>query len=87
MQKIIVMINAIQHFLHSDHKAEILFAIITSTSVSSGISYVGADNHMDALYSELIIRDINTVIVGLATGLLTFYVTNKLKKKYQNPEK
>lgn len=87
MQKIILMINAIQHFLHSDHKAEIFFAIITSTSVSSGITYVASDNRMNELYSELIIRDINTVIVGLVTGLLTFYVTNKLKKKYQNPEK
>ncbi len=87
MQKIIFMINAIQHFLHSDHKAEIFFAIVTSTGVSSGISYVQSDDRLNRLYSELIIRDINTVIVGLATGILTFYITNKLKKKYQNPDK
>lgn len=89
MHKLMNIISSIQHFLHSDSKSEILY------SVGSAIGVAGIKAHIDGtpvtqegampLYHELMIRDVNTIIVGLFTGILVFFATMWLRKFY--PEK
>lgn len=90
MQFIMSIISTVQHFIHSDTKAEIVYSIVTGASVA------GIKAHIDGtpvipkeviqqslpLYHELMIRDVNTILIGLFTGILTFFVTMWLRKFY-----
>lgn len=87
------IVSSFQHFIHSDTKAEVLY------SVGSAIGVAGLKAHIDGtpvvpkevatqampLYHELMIRDVNSIIVGLFTGILVFFVTMWMRKYY--PEK
>lgn len=73
MHKILSILGNIQHFIYNDHKAEGVVAVITGGTVG----VVGSYNQN--LYHELLIRDINTLVMGVITAIAAWLVTNKLK--------
>lgn len=80
MQRIIGFFNGIHHFIYNDHKIEGIVAIITGGAVGMVSSY-----NQD-LYKELLIRDANTLIMGVLTAVVAWIVTNKLKSVFGKKE-
>lgn len=80
MHRIIGFIGGIHHFIYNDHKAEGVVAIITGGAVGMVSSY-----NQD-LYKELLIRDVNTLVMGVLTAVVAWIVTNKLKRVFGKKE-
>lgn len=73
--------HIIQHFIYSDHKAE----VVVGTTAAATSGYLSSTKQID-FATELMWRDINTMIISVAAAIVGFFVTMGLKKYYEKKE-
>lgn len=72
--------HAIQHFIYSDHKAEVFVG--TAAAATSG--YI--NSYQENLTHELFLRDVNTAVMAAIAAVIGFFVTMGLKKLFKKDE-
>lgn len=70
--------DAIRHFIHSDHKMEMLIG----TMASGTTGYIMSNKSTMSIPEELLYRDINTAIMAVLSAVIGFFVTLGLKKYF-----